>query len=174
MVEFSGANYSADAFRYDSTTGPYVNYTDESIYFTAIRRSSTASRKKFDDFWVDTVNWADYANITGPLTRERAGRTYVIDPQLNFPPEQNYRTRSVCATNAARVATSTGRVDVIMYRITDQQHPNAMIALEGRGVPVRLITEQAQYRLVSRMWHSWNVDRLYMAGIEIRDRAHAD
>ena len=23
------------------------------------------------------------------------------------------------------------------------------------------------------MWHSWNVDRLYMAGIEIRDRAHA-
>ena len=46
-----------------------------------------------------------------------------------------------------------------------------MIALEARGVPVRLITEQAQYRLVDRMWHSWNVDRLYMAGVEIRDRA---
>ncbi len=47
-----------------------------------------------------------------------------------------------------------------MYRITDARHTDAMIALEARGVPVRLITEQAQYRLVDRMWHSWNVDRL--------------
>ena len=38
---------------------------------------------------------------------------------------------------------------------------------------MRLITEQAQYRLVDRMWHSWNVDRLYVAGVQIRDRQHA-
>ncbi len=36
-----------------------------------------------------------------------------------------------------------------------------------------MITEQAQYRLVDRMWHSWNVDRMYMAGVQIRDRQHA-
>ena len=174
LVEFSGANYSPDAFRYEATTGPYVDYVDEAIYFTDEPAIVNSFREKFDDYWVDTVNWADYANITSPLTREEPDGTYLIDPQLNFPPEQNYRTRSLQRYNAARVATSTGRgVDVIMYRITDQQHTNAMIALEGRGVPVRLITEQAQYRLVSRMWHSWNVDRLYMAGVEVRDRAHA-
>ena len=88
MVEFSGANYSADAFRYDSTTGPYVNYTDESIYFTSDSAIVNSFQEKFDDFWVDTVNWADYANITGPLTRAKPDRTYVIDPQLNFPPDR--------------------------------------------------------------------------------------
>jgi hypothetical protein len=92
---------------------------------------------------------------------------------MNFPPEQNYRTRSLQRYNASRLASNGRGIDVIMYRITDQQHTQAMIAAEARGVPVRLITEQAQYRLVSRMWHSWNVDQLYMAGIEVRDRAHA-
>ena len=43
----------------------------------------------------------------------------------------------------------------------------------ARGIPVRLFTEQEQYRLESRMWHSWNVDRLYMGGVQIKHRAHA-
>jgi phosphatidylserine/phosphatidylglycerophosphate/cardiolipin synthase-like enzyme len=37
---------------------------------------------------------------------------------------------------------------------------------------VRLITEPEQYRDASRMWHAWNVDRLYMGGVQIRQRAH--
>ena len=40
-------------------------------------------------------------------------------------------------------------------------------------MPVRLITEPQQYRDPTRLWDSWNVDRLYMAGMQIRDRAHA-
>ena len=138
----------------------------------AIRRSSTASGKSSTISGSDTVNWADYANITGPLTREEPDGTYVIDPQLNFPPDQNYRTRSVSALQTQRGSRRGRGVGVIMYRITDQPTRRDDWP-QGRGVPVRLITEQAQYRLVSRMWHSWNVDRLYMAGIEIRDRAHA-
>jgi phosphatidylserine/phosphatidylglycerophosphate/cardiolipin synthase-like enzyme len=173
VVEFSGANYSANALRYEPTTGPYVNYVDEAIYFTSDPAIVNSFREKLDDSWVDTVNWANYANITGPLTREEPDGTYVQAAEMNFPPEQNYRTRALQRYNAARLASNGRGIDVIMYRITDQQHTNAMIAAEGRGVPVRLITEQAQYRLVSRMWHSWNVDRLYMAGIQIRDRAHA-
>jgi hypothetical protein len=62
---------------------------------------------------------------------------------------------------------------VIMYRITDRQHTDNILATVARGIPVRLITEPAQYRLVSRMWHSWNVDRLYMGGVLIKHRAHA-
>jgi len=38
---------------------------------------------------------------------------------------------------------------------------------------VRLITEPEQYRLPSRMWHSWNVDRMYIGGVQIKHRVHA-
>ena len=60
-----------------------------------------------------------------------------------------------------------------MYRITDRAHGDQMIAAGARGISVRLITEPAQYRLASRMWHSWNVDRMYMADVQIKHRAHA-
>ena len=66
---------------------------------------------------------------------------------MNFPPDQNYRSRSVSRYSAARTATNGRGVDVIMYRITDRAHSDAMINLEARGVPVRPITEQAQYPL---------------------------
>jgi phosphatidylserine/phosphatidylglycerophosphate/cardiolipin synthase-like enzyme len=173
VVEFSGANYSANAFEYGST--PYANYTDEAIFFARDPGIVNSFREKFDDFWTDTTSgsWQDYANIVPPLTRIQPDGTYPQDPQLNFPPEQNYRTRALSRYSAARTASNGKGVDVIMYRITDARHADAMIALEARGVPVRLYTEQEQYRLVDRMWHSWNVDRLYMAGVEIRDRAHA-
>jgi len=59
-----------------------------------------------------------------------------------------------------------------MFRITDKRHTDALIAAKARGVPVRLITEPDQYRDPVRQWHSWNVDRMYMAGIQIRHRAH--
>ena len=153
------------------TTGPYVNYIDEAIFFARDPGIVNSFREKFDDFWTDTTNWANYANISGALTRYAPDGTYAQDSQLNFPPDQNYRSRAVSRYSAARTATNGRGVDVIMYRITDRAHSDAMINLEARGVPVRLITEQAQYRLVDRMWHAWNVDRMYMAGVQIRDRA---
>ena len=70
-----------------------------------------------------------------------------------------------------------------MYRITDRAHTDALIAAAQRGVQVRIVTEQLQYRDESRLWHSWNVDRLWAAGqqilingqpsIQIRLRGHA-
>src|SRR5215217_1845557 len=67
VVEFSGANYSANAFEYGST--PYANYTDEAIFFARDPGIVNSFREKFDDFWVDTTSWADYANIVLPRTR---------------------------------------------------------------------------------------------------------
>jgi hypothetical protein len=61
---------------------------------------------------------------------------------LNFPPGENYRTRSVKAYKAEQ-----RKIDVTMYRITDRQHSDQMLAAVARGIPVRLITEPAQYRL---------------------------
>jgi len=165
VVEFSGANYSANAWR-PGTSIPYENYTDEAIYFTSDSAITDSFRTRFDDYWVNTIEWANYANVTQPLVRHYD--LFPKDPRLNFPPSENYRTRSVNAYKAEGRAA-----DVIMFRITDRQHADNMITLVARGVPVRLITEQQQYRNVSRMWHSWNVDRMYMNGIQVKHRAHA-
>ena len=163
VVQFSGANYSADAWRPGGD--PYTNYIDEAIYFTSVPSLVDSFRTKFDDHWVNTSEWADYANITGPLVREYPISTK--DPELNFPPQESFRSRSVSRYNA-----ETQRIDAIMYRITDRNHTDSIIAAVGRGVQVRLITEPRQYRDPTRLWHSWNVDRLYMAGVQVKHRAH--
>ena len=50
--------------------------------------------------------------------------------------------------------------------------PAAVSQWKTNGVPVRLITEPEQYRDPTRMWHAWNVDRLYLGGVQIKHRAH--
>jgi phosphatidylserine/phosphatidylglycerophosphate/cardiolipin synthase-like enzyme len=164
VVEFSGANFSANAWR-PETTVPYENYTDEGIYFTSDTAIVNSFRTQFDDQWVDSADWADYANINGPLLRRYP--VFPIDPSMNFAPWENFRTRSVAAYRREQ-----RNIDVIMYRITDRAHSDAMLAAVARGVAVRLITEPVQYRLEDRMWHAWNVDRMYMGGVQIMHRAH--
>jgi phosphatidylserine/phosphatidylglycerophosphate/cardiolipin synthase-like enzyme len=163
VVEFSGANYSSEAF---VPIEPYVNYVDEVIVFSSEPSIVDSFKTRFDDVWTDTARFSNYANVTGELVRHYAVRP--IDPELNFVPWQNFRSRSV----ARYRAESTG-IDSIMYRITDQAHTNEMIAAVARGVAVRLISEPQEYRSVGKLWHSWNIDRMYMAGVEIRHRAHA-
>jgi hypothetical protein len=164
IVEFSGANYSADAWT--PAGAPLINYTDEAIFFTGAASIVNSFRTKFDDLLVSTDVYRDYANV--PLTRSRVYGTYPIDPQLNFVPSQSCANRAL-----GRYSNETEKIDVIMYRITDRRHTDAMIAAKARGVQVRLITEPQQYRDVTRLWHSWNVDRMYMAGIPIMHRKHA-
>jgi hypothetical protein len=48
-----------------------------------------------------------------------------------------------------------------------------MIAAKSRGVPVRVLSDAKEYRLASRLWHAWNLDRLWAAGIPVRVPAHA-
>jgi hypothetical protein len=162
-VHFSGANYSEWAF---VPVEPYRNYVDEAIYFTAQASVVNSFRTKFDDLWTNTSAYRDYGNISGPPARRYP--TYPKDPELNFAPNESFRSRSIARYNAENIG-----IDVIMYRITDRGHSDAIINATQRGVPVRLITEPVQYRDPTRLWHSWNVDRLYMAGVQIRHRAHA-
>jgi phosphatidylserine/phosphatidylglycerophosphate/cardiolipin synthase-like enzyme len=163
QVEFSGANYSPDAMVY---TDPYRNYVDEAVMFSDEAATVHSFMQRFDDLWTDRTSYADYANVPGTLTRTYP--SYTIAPELNLPPLVSYRNRAVAAYKAEKTA-----IDVIMYRITDRAHTDAIIDAVNRGVRVRLITEQAEYRDASRLWDAWNVDRLYMAGVEIRQRAHA-
>ena len=60
-----------------------------------------------------------------------------------------------------------------MYRITQQSHGDALITAWNRGIPVRYIGETEEYRLVSRLWVAYNMDRMYAAGIPMKVRAHA-
>src|SRR5688572_17766380 len=170
VVEFSGANYSDEAFR---PQVPYSDYVDEIIAFSDDPSIVNSFQKRFDDVWTDTVAFSNYGDtVQGPLVRNYP--TYPIDPELNFVPWNNYRSRIVPRYNAETVG-----IDVIMYRITDLAHTTAMIAAAARGVPVRLISEPQQYRSVGKLWHSYNIDKMYTAGlqypglVQIKDRYHA-
>jgi hypothetical protein len=162
MVQFSAANYSPNGF---VPVTPYVDYVDEAIYFTDDPSVVQSFFTKFDDLWINTSGYANYVNINGPLTRSHL--VFPKDPELNFAPSENFATRSVSHYDA-----ETSQIDVIMYRITDRRHTDALIRARERGVLVRLITEPKQYRDTKYYWHSWNVDRLHTAGIEVRHRKH--
>ncbi|MEO8521017.1 MAG: phosphatidylserine/phosphatidylglycerophosphate/cardiolipin synthase family protein [Acidobacteriota bacterium] len=162
-VEFSAANYSADAF---APVTPYDNYVDEVIVFSSDATVVQSFMTKYDDLWTDISGFANYANVTGGLVRSYS--VFPTDPELNFSPAQNFRSRAV-----ARYDAESQGIDVIMYRVTDPAHADAMIRAVQRGVPVRLITEPQQYRDPIRYWHSYNIDRMYAAGIQVRERAHA-
>jgi phosphatidylserine/phosphatidylglycerophosphate/cardiolipin synthase-like enzyme len=153
---FGSANFSADAF---VPVTPYVNYVDETVYFTDNASLVSSFKTKFDDAWVNTVDYVEHANApNASLTRHFP--VTAIDPELNFPPGsgQDFANRSVGRYNA-----ETSKIDVIMFRITDQRHTNAIIAAANRGVPVRMIVDPAEYRNEDKFWNAWNVDRLYMA-----------
>src|SRR5262245_44189571 len=162
QVEFSGANYSPDAL---SPAVPFTNYVDEAIFFSSDPAIVQSFMRRFDDNWIDPALFTDYANVA---SRVRRYPVFTIAPELNFPPEENYTTRF-----RSRYNVEPSAIDTIMFRITDAAHTDAMIAAVQRGVTVRLITEMDEYRNPARMWHSWNVDRLYMAGVPVRVRAHA-
>ncbi len=161
-VEFGGANYSAWAFIPEQ---PYVNYTDEVIQFTDNSSIVQSFMAKFDDLWTSTQLFANYANINVPLIRQHP--IAIKDPSLNFPPTDDYASRAVKLYNA-----ETSRIDALMFRVTDRRHADAMIAAVGRGLIVRLITEPSEYRDPNYLWDAWNVDRMYMAGVQVKMRAH--
>ena len=130
------------------------------------RRLIESFRRKFEDAWLDTAGFYDFANITA--TPARRYPLYGIDPELSFVPAENFATRSVPLYDAEQL-----RIDTVMYKITEPRHADGLIRAAQRGIPVRLITEPDRYRNPANMWQAYHVDRLYMAGVQIRNRAHA-
>ena len=162
QVEFSGANFVP----FETTPHiPWVNFTDEIIYFSNDPAVVRSMMTRFDDLWTSTTEFANYANVTAPLTRSYP--TYPIDPELNFPPDDSYRWRAVPAYDAEQQ-----KIDVLMFRITDLNHTRAMIRAVNRGVPVRLLTDHEEYRNPNRLWHAYNVDMMYRAGVQVRLDGH--
>ncbi len=161
VAEFSGANYSPYEYTYEV---PYVRYQDESIYFSNEPDVVQSLMRRFDDVWVNTV-YTFYANAI-PRTRTYP-TTYVIAPEFNLPPDNSYTDRLLPLLDA-----ETQAIDVVMFRITDPRPADALIRAVRRGVPVRLYAEPLEYRNPARLDDSYNIDRMYTAGVHIKMRAH--
>jgi phosphatidylserine/phosphatidylglycerophosphate/cardiolipin synthase-like enzyme len=156
-MHFSASNFATGSY---SPVVPYTNYVDEAIYFTADPAIVQSFMTKYDDLWLDTVNYSNVANV-GPLVREYP--IYTISPDLNFPPDKDYQDRVV-----SQLKLETVGVDAVMFRITSAKIPDELIKRVQANVPVRLITDQAQYRNETYFWDSYNVDRMYMAGVDVK------
>lgn len=161
-VQFSAANYGPQNF---VPTIPFSNYIDELIYFTDNTSLVNSFKTKYDDKWIDTNRFANYANISGPLTRKYP--IFTKDPELNFPPEESFANRSVPHYNQ-----ETQKIDIVLFRNTDDRHTDAFIAALNRGVPIRILNEPETYRATTYFRHSYNVDRMYMAGAQVKNRVH--
>ena len=162
QVEFAGTNYAP----FEMTPEiPFVNYTDEIVAFTKDPSLVQSFMTKFDDMWTSETEFADHANVTRPLLRSFP--VSPIDPELNFPPDESFRTRSVAAYDA-----EPKQIDVVMFRITDGAHPDAMLRALARGVPVRLITDETEYRNRSRLMDAYYVDLMHANGVTVRFDAH--
>jgi len=60
-----------------------------------------------------------------------------------------------------------------MFRITNATITNTAIsAFTNRGLPIRMIVDSSEYRNPARVWDSYNLDRLFMAGIPIKITNH--
>ena len=161
-LEVGAANFSDYYF---IPVTPYLNYTDEAVYFTDDAALVDSFKTRMDDAWLSTAGFTNYANVHTTLAR--VYDTFPISPNLLFVPWQNFAKRAVPLYDAEAT-----RIDVIMYKITEPSHADGLIRAAKRGVPVRLIVEPSWYRSTSNVWQAYNVDRLYAAGVQIRVRAH--
>jgi len=165
VVEFSAANYTPDSF---VPNVAYQDYIDEVTYTTDDPRLTGTFATKFEDYWTDTTgNFKDFANVAPPY--QRFYPVVTQDPAMNFPPKQDYATKAITHYGREPDGVNGGKIDVIMYRMSQDEHANAMIDALKRGIPVRLITEQENYRDTRYIWHSYNADRMWAAGVDMKD-----
>jgi hypothetical protein len=170
-VVFSSSNFGdGDLQPYD----PYVNYVDGAWYFSDDAAVVNSFKTRYDDIWTNTTTYANYANITGPLTRRY--QRYAIDPSLSFTPSQSpsddYGARTI-----ALIDRETQQIDLTMYRVTDVHICDALIRALARGVAVRMLAEPEEYRFDATRRSAefsgpYNIDRMYAAGVQIRMRKH--
>jgi hypothetical protein len=161
-VHFSAANFASGSYSY---TQIYTNYVDEAIYFTDDDAIVNRFMMRYDDNWTNTVDFQNLANVTGPLVRHYPNPIQDISPDLNFLPDESFTRRVVSALRRETVG-----IDAIIFRITAGDIPVELIARHNATprVPVRLITDRQQYRNPTFYWHSYNIDRMYVAGIPLK------
>ena len=90
-----------------SRSTPNVNYHDEAVFFSDDTELTNSFRRRFDDLWVNTSRFQNFANVTGPLVRRYPSST--IHPSMNFsrltPAVQDFRPRGRANQRRARSAS---------------------------------------------------------------------
>ncbi len=84
VVEFSGANFSPDAFNYGSTP-PYVDYTDEAIYFSVRSGDRQQLQGKVRRFLGRHRQLGQLREHHRPTDARRAGRDLSDRPAAQLP-----------------------------------------------------------------------------------------
>ena len=160
-VEFGAAQFTQ---KYLVPVQPFVNFTQDPIVFSNTTAIVQSFERKFDDAWTDVVNFSNYGNaaVVSPVYG-----AFPIHPSLNFVPAENFGARAKLLYDA-----ETQAIDVIMYKITDPVAPDAMIRAVKRGVPVRIIVEPDRYRNPANTWQAYYLDKMWAAGVQIRNRKH--
>jgi hypothetical protein len=162
VVQFSKANYTPESF---VPIEPLVNYDDEAIYFTNDDNLTNTFRRRFEDLWTNTSHYRNFANVTAPL--ERKYPLYPLHPSMSFSPLEDPSARMV-----SRFDRESAGIDAIVFRVTDTRLSDAVIRAVNRGTPVRIITEPTEYRNTKRLWMSKEIDRMFVAGAQIKMRQH--
>ena len=125
IVEFSGANYSSDAWL-PATPKLYQNYIDEVITFTSdpdlVASFKTEVRRPLDQ----------HDEVHGLPEHHRSADARLPDAHDRSAPELRPRPVAFLLVPRREYRREPSAIDVIMYRITDSRFTDEMIAAEAR------------------------------------------
>jgi hypothetical protein len=161
-VAFGSANWTVYSLRPYSAT----NYDDETMLVTANPDLVPAFKMKFDQYWVDTTAFTDFANIsTG--TRARLEPDAVLPRALIFGQGTEYNARLI-----AEIEAEQQSIDFVLYRLDAASVTDALARRMQAGVSVRLVIDPVQYRNTLYPRASANLDRLWALSVPIKRRQH--
>ena len=97
-VHFSAANFANGSYSPSEAGGEYRRYVDEAIYFTTDQNVVQTFMNKYDDIWTNTTHYAqpgEHLRSADEKLSELFGNQ--LDPELNFPPDEDYQNRLIAA-----------------------------------------------------------------------------
>jgi hypothetical protein len=177
-VEFGSANFTTFELKPVSP----LDFKDETAVFSSDPAIVRAFLTTFDRMWADTTSFLDwpaaYQRETGATwTRAMTISTGRLEPDYptNLPTMVWSQGAELLNRMIAEIEAETVFIDVVSYRLTVPELTDALIRRHRAGVQVRVFIEPTQYRnaafpeywLVGAM-----VDRLWAAGVPIRERTH--
>jgi phosphatidylserine/phosphatidylglycerophosphate/cardiolipin synthase-like enzyme len=177
-VEFGSANWTTFELAPVSST----NFKDETAMFTNDAAIVDAFKTEFDRMWADTTFFKDWPEAyqldtgqawTVPMNVDRTR----LEPErdTNIPGMVWSQGSALIDAMTAEVLRETQAIDIVIYRLTVPKLTDALIKQHQAGVSVRVMVEPTQYRNIAfpEYWLTGaEVDRLWAAGIPIRQRTH--
>jgi hypothetical protein len=163
VVQFGAANLSPQEWMPSTAFRSYRNENNEVQPPSALVDSLITI---YENLWTSNTYLRDYANMTD-ARRARIHPVYPRDPRWSIQPMDAFSTRLIQLIDAEDAG-----IDVNVLRFESEAIADALIRRHQAGVPVRVNTETAEYRLASRPLVSLILDKLYAAGVPLKWRAH--